>query len=298
MTRPLQKRSVVSFMLVLTFCVITCLTQWIFKCHWCLLLCIWWWAVTDRWLIVILYLKHTGEAEDSSCSQWSDRSWRVRGTRRTRWPWAPAHWEVSVRGRLSVICDTQPRAYEGLLCPSLPVACQMPLCPQMINLALLRSAPLCWPINISHTSAPQRPFVWVRIHYEFRFIQARYPTRNVTFFFNTAAMLHDLITRSCVNTHSELINTASSSPLSLNFCVQREILYVNSLGFGVQRWKVTVTSVLSHSHQRNSSRTPGESFTTSGTSVHLNWWTNCADMRVNCNMTGWWCHATVTIILV
>lgn len=84
-------------MLALAFLVIKRLIQWRFKCDWWLLLCSWWWAVTDSWLTVILNLKHTGEAEDSSCSQWSDRSWRVGGTRRARWPRAPAHWEVSVR---------------------------------------------------------------------------------------------------------------------------------------------------------------------------------------------------------
>lgn len=42
-------------------------------------------------------LNLTGKAEDSPCSQRSDRSWRVGGTWRARWPWAPAHWEVCVR---------------------------------------------------------------------------------------------------------------------------------------------------------------------------------------------------------
>lgn len=41
-------------------------------------------------------LNHTGKAEDSPCTQRSDRSWRVGGTWRARWPWAPAHREVSV----------------------------------------------------------------------------------------------------------------------------------------------------------------------------------------------------------
>ena len=39
---------------------------------------------------------HTGKAEDSSCSQRSDRSRRVGGTRRSWWPWAPTYWEVRV----------------------------------------------------------------------------------------------------------------------------------------------------------------------------------------------------------
>lgn len=42
-------------------------------------------------------LNHTGKAEDSPRSQRSDRSWRVGGTWRARWPWAPAHGEVSVK---------------------------------------------------------------------------------------------------------------------------------------------------------------------------------------------------------
>lgn len=42
-------------------------------------------------------LNNTGKAEDSPSSQRSDRSRRVRSTRRARWPWVAAHWEVNVR---------------------------------------------------------------------------------------------------------------------------------------------------------------------------------------------------------
>lgn len=124
-------------------------------------------------------LNHTGKAEDSPCSQRSDRSWRVGGTWRARWPWAPAHWDVSVREKLHDLWCTALSSLSSSLSPS---SCRLfaASLSVTVNLALLRGRLPYRSIIILHTSTPQRPFVWVWIHYEFRDIPALYPTHKVT----------------------------------------------------------------------------------------------------------------------
>lgn len=63
-------------------------------------------------------LNHTGKAEDSPCSQRSNGSWRVGGTWRARWPWAPAHWKVGVREKQRDLWCTALSSLSTSLSPS------------------------------------------------------------------------------------------------------------------------------------------------------------------------------------
>lgn len=111
-------------------------------------------------------LNHTGKAEDPPCSQRSDRSRRVRGTRRARWPWAAAHWEVSVREKPHALWSTASSSLSSSLSP--------PPC----RLFAASLSPNCKFSSLKDADYPPGPlsFLTLQLHkdllFEFEFILA------------------------------------------------------------------------------------------------------------------------------